>query len=87
MAYKYLDDFEFEKEETYTFKETEFRILYFHKVLEFSREGFQRLLFFFKTPKGTYKSDIQVAIELMENEPAWKDYMCSEALKIHERRE
>jgi hypothetical protein len=79
-------DPEIEKEEVYTYNGTDYRILYFHRDERFSMEGFQRLLFFFKTPRGTYKSDIQVAIELMDSEPEWKDMMCSETWKQYEKR-
>lgn len=79
-------DPEIEKEEIHQYNGADFRILYFHRNVLFSRAGFQRLLIFFKTPDGTVKSELQVSIDLMENEPTWKDMMCSEAWESYKRK-
>lgn len=49
-------------------------------------EKYQTIYLLFKTPFGTWQSNLRVAIELMEKEPKWKDYMCEQALTKYEKR-
>jgi hypothetical protein len=69
-----------EKRETHTYNGQEFEIIYLEKI-KGKYGNSQRLYILFKTPHGTWSSDLRVSMELMEKEPTWKDYMCQSALE------
>lgn len=72
-----------ERSEHHTYRGAEFTIVYMEKCKRTYGE-FQRIYVLFKTASGkTWSSNLNVSTELIENEPLWKDYVCSQALATY----